>query len=454
MRRKIIIVTVLFFAIMALFTILSRVAYNLTVVSVTVEQPIRKEMGLVIETQGLIKGKKEIAVSTKENMLVKTVEVSAGQYVKKDQLLYTLDLEEIDKQIQEKETEIQIAENQITSSLEAARLAEETRNLQIEQAQSDYDRAESSGNAVVEQAEEELAKIKEKYQQYLLDPGKYPDQTKDALEQEVNAKEQEYHDAIKARDDALYNAQKAIDSALIQVAGDNEGTYQFEVAKDAATAEMEELNKLKENQGRIFSPVNGIVNEIGVRAGMRTSGAGDIWLEDISEGLTVTAVFSIDNESYLKRDQRVELVIGQEISQETVSNIQNLTIKSITIDEESAEITVSIDIPANTISIGSTVQVKVPVQSEIYDTCVPVAALNVGERGKYYVNVLEQEQGILGDEWIARRRDVEILFKNSEYAAISGVGNDTEVIVQSSRIVEDGMPVKRDETYDKEKEIQ
>lgn len=454
MRKKIIKITVFFLIVMALFTILSRVAYNLTVASVTVEQPTRKEMGPVIEAQGVIKGKKEIAVSTKENQLVETVEVSVGQYVKKDQLLYSVNLEEIDKQIQEKKTEIQIAENQIASTLEATQAAEEARKLQIEQAQSDYNRAEAAGNIAIQQAEEELFKAEERYQQYLSDPEKFPDLTKDALEQDVKAKEDAYQEAVKAKDDSLYNAQKAIDSASIQVAADDGGTYQFEVEKDAATAEIEELNKLKENQGQIFSPVNGIVNEIGVRAGMRTSGTGDIWLEDISEGLTVTAVFPIDNERYLKRDQKVEIVTGQEISQEAASNIQNLTIKSIIVDEETAEISVSIDVPANTLSIGSSVQVKVPVQSEIYDTCVPVAALNVGERGKYYVNVIEQEQGILGDEWIARRRDVEILFKNYEYAAISGVGNDTEVIVRSSRIVEDGMPVKRDEIYDKEKEGQ
>lgn len=40
------------------------------------------------------------------------------------------------------------------------------------------------------------------------------------------------------------------------------------------------------------------------------------------------------------------------------------------------------------------------------------------------------------------QRDVELLFKNEKYAAITGVNQDEEVVTKTSRMLENGMHVK------------
>ena len=106
-------------------------------------------------------------------------------------------------------------------------------------------------------------------------------------------------------------------------------------------------------------------------------------------------------------------------------------------------ITATIDVPAGVLEIGSFVGLKVSAPTQEYDSCIPISALNVGEKGKYYVNILEKKQTVLGSEWVVYKRDVELLFKNEKYAAITGVNQDEEVVTKTSRMLENGMHVKR-----------
>ena len=47
-----------------------------------------------------------MALNTKENQIIESILVTIGQAVEKDQVLYTLDLKELDKQIKEKSQEL------------------------------------------------------------------------------------------------------------------------------------------------------------------------------------------------------------------------------------------------------------------------------------------------------------------------------------------------------------
>ena len=101
MKGKLVKITVLFFIVMILFTILSRVTYNMSMATVETTQPARETMGPVIETKATVEGKKEVALNTKENQIIESILVTIGQAVEKDQVLYTLDLKELNKQIKE-----------------------------------------------------------------------------------------------------------------------------------------------------------------------------------------------------------------------------------------------------------------------------------------------------------------------------------------------------------------
>ena len=54
MKGKLVKITVLFFIVMILFTILSRVTYNMSMATVETTQPARETMGPVIETKAIV----------------------------------------------------------------------------------------------------------------------------------------------------------------------------------------------------------------------------------------------------------------------------------------------------------------------------------------------------------------------------------------------------------------
>ena len=82
-------------------------------------------------------------------------------------------------------------------------------------------------------------------------------------------------------------------------------------------------------------------------------------------------------------------------------------------------------------------------QSELYDTAVPYSAIH-SEDDRNYIYVAEQEETILGKEYIARAIEVEILDKNEKYAALSAQAIDleTKIITDSDRYIEAGSRVR------------
>lgn len=448
MKRKLIKIAVIFFAVMIMFTIISRVAYNLSTAVVETIQPVRETLGPVIEAQGMVSGKQETAVITKENQLVKTVEVTTGQAVEKGQILYTLDLKELDKQMKTKNDELELVNMQIQSAQAAQQAAEASHQLQLEQVQSDYERTLWEGDAAIQAAEEELGQAQERYDQYMNDPDQFPELSQEELLQTIDDKRAAYEAAVREKDNAIYESQKAIDSASIAITKDDSSIKQNEITKAQTEAELQELQTLKDQKGIIKSPVKGVITELTLKSGMRTSGNGDVRLADASAGARITAVFPDEDEQYIQRGQEVGILSGDNISSDIKKKLEGLKIGSVTSDkgEEAGNITVIIDIPGETLDIGTSVTINISALTKTYDTCIPISALNVKEKGKYYVNVLEKKNSILGNEWVVYARDVELLFKNGKYAAVTGINSGEEIVTKSSRIIENGTHVKRKES--------
>lgn len=452
MKGKLVKISVGFFIVMILFTILSRVTYNMSMATVETTQPARETMGPVIETKAAVEGKQEVAVIAKENQIIQSILVTVGQAVEKDQVLYTLDLEELDKQIKEKSQELELNKAQLANAQNALQSTIDSQQLQISQAKSDYDRAVADSDAAIQRAQEELSQAQEKYDWYIQNPEQFPELSKEQLESEVAEKNFAYQEALRNKDDAVYVAQKAIDSASLSVPNDNSGIVQMEMEKEKIEIQLRELQKIKDQEGEVKAPVKGVVAAIDAQVGARTAGTGDVRLADASAGARIVANFPSEYESYIQRGQSVEVTDKKETLPATQNTQTKLTIGAVQASEnvnaESSEgaeggITATIDVPAGVLEIGSFVGLKVSAPTQEYDSCIPISALNVGEKGKYYVNILEKKQTVLGSEWVVYKRDVELLFKNEKYAAITGVNQDEEVVTKTSRMLENGMHVKR-----------
>ena len=445
MKGKLVKITVLFFIVMILFTILSRVTYNMSMATVETTQPARETMGPVIETKATVEGKKEVALNTKENQIIESILVTIGQAVEKDQVLYTLDLKEKSQELELNKVQLANAQNTLQSAIDS-------QQLQISQAKSDYDRAVAESDAAIQRAQEELSLAQEKYDRYIQNPEQFPELSKEQLESDVTEKKFAYQETLKNKDDAVYAAQKTIDSAGLSVPNDNSGIIQMKMEKEKIETQLQELQDIKDQKGEVKAPVAGVVTAIDAQVGARTAGTGDIRLADASAGARIVANFPSEYESYIQRGQPVEVTDKKETLPTKKNTQTKLIIGTVQAGEntiaDSSEgaadgITAMIDVPAGVLEIGSFVGVKVSAPTQEYDSCIPISALNVAEKGKYYVNVLEKKQTVLGSEWVVYKRDVELLFKNEKYAAITGVNQDEEVVTKTSRMLENGMRVKR-----------
>ena len=358
MKGKLVKITVLFFIVMILFTILSRVTYNMSMATVETTQPARETMGPVIETKVTVEGKKEVALNTKENQIIESILVTIGQAVEKDQVLYTLDLKELDKQIKEKSQELELNKVQLANAQNTLQSAIDSQQLQISQAKSDYDRAV----AEIQRAQEELSLAQEKYDRYIQNPEQFPELSKEQLESDVTEKNFAYQEALKNKDDAVYAAQKTIDSAGLSVPNDNSGIIQMKMEKEKIETQLQELQDIKDQKGEVKAPVAGVVTAIDAQVGARTAGTGDIRLADASVGARIVANFPSEYESYIQRGQPVEVTDKKE-TLPTKKNTQTKLIigtvqagKNTIVDssEGAADgITAMIDVPAGVLEIGS-----------------------------------------------------------------------------------------------------
>ena len=87
MKKKLIQATCLFFVMMLIFTILSRVSDSVNVIQIQTKNPANQMITHEVKGSGKVEGSQEVAVFVLENLQVEQVMVHAGQTVKKGDIL-------------------------------------------------------------------------------------------------------------------------------------------------------------------------------------------------------------------------------------------------------------------------------------------------------------------------------------------------------------------------------
>lgn len=259
---------------------------------------------------------------------------------------------------------------------------------------------------------------------------------------DIEAKRQALEEAVKAKEDGEIQAGRALEDA-----GAAEGTDSTEKINnldlDAKKKSLEKLEKLKEDQGQILSPVKGVVTELKVSAGDNTPDTAIMTMADLSSGCRFVMQIDKSLEKYIARKDPVRLspADGQK-------DIDNLEVESITPDgEDKTKLNVTVLLPADTLEIGAAAKMTSMRKEKVQDTCIPVEALHM-ENSKYYVLVAEEKETVLGIELTAARKDVVVKDKNSTYAALEGSSllPDDRIITGSDRNIGAGSRIRLRET--------
>ncbi|MCI9213253.1 MAG: biotin/lipoyl-binding protein [Ruminococcus sp.] len=485
MRQRMMKAGVLLLGLMILFTIISRTAYNMSTAQVSTKKPEPQTFTPDVSARGTVTGREEIAVSAEESLRVKTVHVTEGQAVEAGQLLFEVDLQDLMEKMKEKQQELYSLDLQIQGAAESVAFSEKSRQLILSQAQEDYNRTAARENAAVDGAQAELRQAQEVYQNFIAGSSQtgaaelysgssnsdqagvvQPDsnQTAEELLAAVQEKQAAFDQAVQTRDESLYQAQKALDSANLGEAKDY-SVEQSRITRGQKEEEIARLQALMDVQGRVTAPSKGMVTEVGVKAGSTTSGGGDILLSDLSGGASLTVTFSEDMRKYIREGTQAVVTAenalpGQQAAAERVT-IQTIADSNMSgsaaggmeagdaaTRQPGGDFRVTVHLSSELFSAGEPAVLKVEAQVSDYDSCVLAEALHLMSGDQYYVNVAEKRSTILGEEWVVRQVSVKLLEKNETYAAVEGISSGQEVITESSRTLEEGSRVKVDHETD------
>ena len=487
-------------AVMLVFTIASRVVASITVPQVTASAPSSGKIEHTVMASGTVEAGGEKAIVTEEGILVAQVNVHTGESIGEGETLFALDMDSLEDQIYELQNQIKKLQLENDSLKKNKAQADAKQQLELKRAQEDYEetiakntvsdgKAEKELNSAKDalaQAEKELNAVKEELQNVkdaaAAEQSKdTADQTGEAEKKDTNStitqklqqleetvqEKQNTYDTIQAK---VTEKQAALDSASVALEEKQEqlesNTSTAEDAKKAAERavedaglsadidhtqeinaisleqfqkQLEKLKTLKQQNGEITAPSFGIITKVCVETGQKTTDTAAVVMSDEQSGLFFTTTTDSKNREYLSVGDNATIIgVGKETS--------DCSIVSLETSEDGSSIKVSIAMQGDDFLPGESAQMTATRKSESYDYLVPVTAV-WQENNKAYVLLLETENTVLGEQYIARKAEVQILDKNSSYAAVSGnsLSADCQIITDSDRTVGNGDVVRMTE---------
>ena len=260
----------------------------------------------------------------------------------------------------------------------------------------------------------------------------------DSASTALEEKQEQLESDMSAAADAKKAAERAVEDAGLSADTDNTQEINA-IFLEQYQKQLEKLKTIKQQNGEITAPSSGIITKVCVETGQKTTDTAAIVMSDEQSGLLFTTTTDSKNREYLSVGDNATITgVGKETS--------DCSIVSLETSEDGSSIKVSISMQGDDFSPGESAQMTVTRKSESYDYLVPVTAV-WQENNKAYVLLLETENTVLGEQYIARKTEVEILDKNSSYAAVSGnsLSTDCKIITDSDRTVGNGDVVRMTE---------
>ena len=454
MKKKLIQATCLFFVMMLIFTILSRVSDSVNVIQIQTKNPANQMITHEVKGSGKVEGSQEVAVFVLENLQVEQVMVHAGQTVKKGDILLKLSQNSIQAALKNLDDKVKTLEGQ-AKDLESQKKV----NSQKRAAEQAW-----AGNVSVDNARAEVQIAQQRLDEFYRekeaktsgdDLSGFTDgeegfndgettvtqeddsATETALQDDLRARQEALNEVIAGRNQTLASAGKAVSDASTPEASDSTlENVQREL--ENARADMEKVTVLQSTEGVISSPSDGVIKSLSVQTGDLTGQTAAVVLYSADGALRMTGTISKDDIKYVSAGADVK------ITDNNNNDISGATVENITENKEDNDIRdLSIIMPANSLSIGQSGDFSISKDAGPYSCCVPLSAL-YQENGKVYVYVTDTENTVLGTVMVARKVEVTVQDKNQTTAALGegSLSTDQAVIVQADRELKDGSRVR------------
>lgn len=441
----------IFFAVMAVCTVLSRAASSILVAQVEAKGPVSGSLTETFEGSGTAEPSRKDQIFLWSGQQVEK-SVGEGGKVKKGDCIVQFRMEYLNETVEEKESQVQQLKLQLQQQQVAARGTE-------------FVRASDSAQQTLERAQNQLAQAEQRAlkardaldafegeeadRQVLADELQAALDEKTAAEQSVQEAEAACEEA--ARQDAVQEANNAASIEAASLASD-----EIQVQLDQTQKELDKLKEYQEAEGRICAGEDCVILENNVADGTVTTGSEVIvtgsgeWKlkgtldtearKRLSSGAKMEVTFKDSGIS-----KTVEAGSFAEVSEEENTSAGAQEGADGTVQDGSGTVYVwYAPAPEGTeVSYGTEFTWETKVDSErAYDSKIPLAALREDSKGSYCL-IITEEESMLGTVKKAKRVDLTVLDKDEKEAAVEGVLEKADqVIVSSEKYVEEGDQVR------------
>ncbi len=504
----------IFMGFMLLCTLISRAVYASKLPQVKTQRPSPMAITHEVETEGIVQQGMEYAVHALSGLRCRAVYAHVGDRVTPETLLFEVDLEDLQEQMNEQELSIRKLSLTIRDQEQNAGRSDKEERTQEERAREDYDRTRERTQGAVDKAKEDLAaarkaledlenhpvkvtpeaerrkaleeyeaweggegilwaqreqelkKILEEtkgdpgkseeekaaagqaYQEHLEKKKEKPDYSgEDAARQEwekrvsdlknqIDAGGQALSEARKNRDDALLDARRNVEDAGLPSLADS-GLEINRLELSVLKERLKGYQEIFEKEGKVYPESEGVITRIAVSPGERIPDGAAMVYADLHSPFWFHTTLSREEKKYVNQGDAAKLTLGKktwEVSVDYVAESEG--------NPELFEVTLSLAEGQGTLGQSGIFSVKT--QSEIYSCCVPINALYTDSNERNYVYLIRVKSGILGEELAAEQVYVRVLDKNGQYAALEAdsIDSDREVIVDADQLLEDGKIVR------------
>ena len=440
----------IFLGFMAICTIVSKGIYRSGLPKVVVSYPEQKSISHEIKGSGMVKQGQEYGVYVEEGLRVASILVRNGDVFEPEQPLFQIEMNDLQDKIEEKEIELKKSASQQKESKQGADKEKQDRKTVTSRAEIDYKRIIRDADLKISRAREDYEKNEEivkKYEQSIGQGTVSGGNDETVMQEKLVLMKQELkqyarivEDAILAKELALTTAERAIEDARN---GEKESyssaSEGYLLDKEYGEKQLDRLKALRENDGWIYAEMSGRVIDQRLAIGERTQDrASLIYAYDDGERI-LDAVITREEASDVMVgdifDLKTNLPSGKLIEEESVVEFM---------EADGGNVVMRMFVQNEEISIGQSMLFSITKQSVPYNMCIPMQALYKSEVETYYVYVVEEQEGILGSEWRARKIAVTVQDQNNKYAAIEAVGisGESKIIVSTDKEMEDGEVVR------------
>lgn len=446
-RKRIVAGLAVFMAFMWLCTLVSKSIYASKLPMVSTTRTDSKYIEHIVEAEGIVEAGAKLPVTALSGLRVEELAVQTGDKVEEGDMLFTVDLEDLKQIMEEQELAAAKTQLQIDAIVHNKELAQNRKALEEERAREDYDALARYQDTLVgraaegvAQAEEALEELQEENRKHEGDWQKENGESKteeemeaerQAREQEEERLKQELQAAAYAEADAKWNRDNTIKNAgrkVEDILQEDNADAALSVYRTELAATQEKINAYQavlEQEGKITSPIGGVVTDVYVQTGGRVPDTASFLLADDGVPCQFRASLTREEKSYVNLNDDVKLELdGHKKMDAKVDYLEEN-------ENMPGSYTALLRLPEETGMPGLSGKMTCSKVGEKYPCCVSLLALH-SENDRNFVYVVSEREGILGTEYYVEEITVSVVDKNDKLAAIEGAVTEESRIIESS----------------------